>query len=576
MLNLNRKENDVYVFEEIVILGDANGFLRYEKVEHHVNQSSLEIDSFVNHKKVLNNRLPNEFSSSSFIEKTKTFIKSSELGKKAVKAALALAISTGLSVSANAIENQNLNTHQIEHNVAKEYLIKNVSPTLIEGLKKAKEFNQETGIEDHENKETLDFENHIRSYVRVIDIDVPVIAEYTTKGNEINVYISQKALNEINSIEQAKEMIKMVRNMSLHEYQHALTFGQGKAFLEKYAVEAQQKFGEEINTEILPKSVIERNKNFFKEAFNTQMDLLKNEIQSLNINTDKKEEFSKMINSFETSYQSKLKTLNTFELLGKREVTLDTSLPNEYLSTTMGDKDFKALTKELNLTEREQFVLSRQSALITHIMPTELAKQGYELQDIKELTSLAIESQENYKENTSILEDEKSFFHTALTDEFKDTSSAYYKWLNKEMEKAQIKEYTFAEIFDKLDRAGNLKDNINFGKDLLDDKKFVTQKEAASSILDSIKSGHISISKDEIKAMPANEIKALKVMTDNNIAINSTKSVKEFVDVLKSVTKMSIDQGLNTEQMIKTTIEKLSEKNPTKIKNKTKEAEVER
>lgn len=140
------------------------------------------------------------------------------------------------------------------------------------------------------------------------------------------------------------------------------------------------------------------------------------------------------------------------------------------------------------------------------------------------------------------------------------------------------KEYTFAEVFEKLDRAGNLKDNINFGKDLLNDEKFVAQKEAASSILDSIKSGHISISKDEIKAMPANEIKALKVMTDNNIAVNSTKSVKSFVDVLKSATKMSIDQGLDLDSLIKTTLEKLSDKFPSKDKiaeNKEKSNDVE-
>lgn len=143
------------------------------------------------------------------------------------------------------------------------------------------------------------------------------------------------------------------------------------------------------------------------------------------------------------------------------------------------------------------------------------------------------------------------------------------------------KEYTFAEIFDKLDRAGNLKDNINFAKDLLNDEKFVAQKEAASSILDSIKSGDISISKEEIKAMATNEIKALKLMTDNNIMVDSSNSVKSFVEVLRTVSKMSIDQGLNMDELLKTTLTKLSDKFPTKEqvqanKTKEKEAEVER
>ncbi|MDD2639669.1 MAG: hypothetical protein PHS65_01625 [Arcobacteraceae bacterium] len=141
------------------------------------------------------------------------------------------------------------------------------------------------------------------------------------------------------------------------------------------------------------------------------------------------------------------------------------------------------------------------------------------------------------------------------------------------------KEYTFGELFEKLDRAGNLRDNLNFGKELLEDKNFIEQKEAALSVLDSIKNGDIKIDKEEIKTMPLNEIKAMNTMTENNIVVNSSNAVKEFVNVLKSVQSMSLEQGLDMDQMLKTTLERLSDKFPTKnqehAKSQAKEVEAE-
>jgi len=122
------------------------------------------------------------------------------------------------------------------------------------------------------------------------------------------------------------------------------------------------------------------------------------------------------------------------------------------------------------------------------------------------------------------------------------------------------KELSYSELYNKLEKAGNLRDHVNFAKEVVEDPKFAEKKETAISLLNNLKEGKIEIPKEDLKDFVLPQAKTANLMAEKGFAVKSKEAVNEFIDLLKTVKSMSLEQGLNFENLLESTLEKLGDK----------------
>jgi len=121
------------------------------------------------------------------------------------------------------------------------------------------------------------------------------------------------------------------------------------------------------------------------------------------------------------------------------------------------------------------------------------------------------------------------------------------------------KELSYSELYNKLEKAGNLRDHVNFTKEIMEDPKFGEKKETAISLLNNLKEAKIEI-KEDLKEFSLPQAKTANLMAEKGFAVKTKEAVNEFIDLLKTVKSMSLDQGLNFDDLLNSTLEKIGDK----------------
>lgn len=149
------------------------------------------------------------------------------------------------------------------------------------------------------------------------------------------------------------------------------------------------------------------------------------------------------------------------------------------------------------------------------------------------------------------------------------------KQAEAEEQKNPKREFSFGELFDKLDRAGNLRDKVKFAQELESDPEFTKMKSNALELIKNLKEGKVELTKDEVRELALNQAQAANMMAVKDIPVKTIENVKSFIDVLKSIKDMSFEKGLDFEHLLNQTLGKMADKLQTPEQKAAKAKEQE-
>lgn len=147
----------------------------------------------------------------------------------------------------------------------------------------------------------------------------------------------------------------------------------------------------------------------------------------------------------------------------------------------------------------------------------------------------------------------------------------------QEAENKNKKEFSFSELYEKLDRAGNLKDTVKWAQEVEADPDFAKTKETALNMINNIKDGKVELDKETVKQFTLSQAQTVNMMSDKGFPVKTIEAVKEFVKVIQNVKNMSLEQGLDFEKLLNDTLNKMADKlhTPEQKQQRAKEQEQE-
>lgn len=144
-------------------------------------------------------------------------------------------------------------------------------------------------------------------------------------------------------------------------------------------------------------------------------------------------------------------------------------------------------------------------------------------------------------------------------------------------EPQEQKEFSFKEILKEVKGLGDKLEDAKEISEIAQNPDFKDKRDTALELLNNLKDKpEICQLKDaQIENLKLGEAKAVNLMIDNNLQVESLKAVKEFIGVLKSVKDMSLEQSLDFENLLGKTLEKMEVKQQGKEQNQSKGMERE-
>jgi len=225
--------------------------------------------------------------------------------------------------------------------------------------------------------------------------------------------------------------------------------------------------------------------------------------------------------------------------------------------------DFKQDVKAV-FTEKPELAATNIALLV------ELKQLKAELADIKTYQAaeqLAIEYKQQTQTQNQMKELDKAYAKDEISKEDYDLKMQN---LDKELESAQKepeqekdpKDMSYKEVFGKLQDMGDVVLDHAKEADGVDiDPGFKDKRDTALQLLGNLKDNPdlSKLSKEALGELTLGQAKAANMMIGIGMGVESTKNLDKFMDVVKSVKDMSLDQGLDFEATLTATLSKMSE-----------------
>lgn len=443
MFILEFEDKNEIVLKQYVFIDDVESFLSIHELKHQFNKTTGKLSTYFSDKKIEEINLDKNSSVLDIKEKLSNIDFSSSIKKAIAGAVIVSASFSGLYAQADIQTN-----FSFDKSVNK-VLEEKIADTLEEANELAYHFTKDnlsqkmsTSIDDIKKiKVNLSYSDAGTS--------IPIVTgNYSLRNQEVSLVLNKQAI-EIANNDEINEIVKMLKNLSLHEMQHAYTDQTGMMPLEKYAVDAQQKLGEKIDPNKFTDKVKVYQDSFFKTNTTLKLNILYSHIQEAysenRIDSKKKEMFENMRIDIDETIQKRDE--NNFRFQGKREYDVNTVPYGEYLSTTLGD-DFNELVSDMN--EHKQFIYSRLSSFDFHFIPIALAKTGkYTSEEI--LDFMEISNQSTFLALSTKQESFYSGLFNEVYSEMNSDFSDYIRLLKNQIEDEIEKNEKNTSFFSSID-----------------------------------------------------------------------------------------------------------------------------